>query len=105
MKIIIVFEDGRAEYNGYIYSRSRSAFQRRSKDLGTHTKEEWLKLAAKYDFRCCKCGGEVIGGIPTKDHIMPIRLGGSDSIENIQPLCRQCNLTKGNRYIDYRGNK
>ena len=100
--LVIEHEDGTATYNGYKYSRKRIAYLKRAKDLGTHTKREWLTLVAKYDYRCCKCGCEVIGGIPTKDHIIPIRQGGNDSISNLQPLCRQCNLTKGNQFIDYR---
>ena len=97
-----ILEDGTAIYNGRYYTRARSAFNRLGKDRGDHTQEEWIELCKEYDFKCCKCGGEVIGGIPTKDHILPIRLGGSSTIGNLQPLCRQCNVSKGQNYIDYR---
>lgn len=32
------------------------------------------------------------------DHVMPLRLGGSNYIENIQLLCRPCNLSKGSKH-------
>ena len=72
---------------------------------GTHTKKEWLDLCASFDFRCVCCGSEVIGGIPCKDHIIPKKYTvSSDSIENLQPLCRQCNVKKGSKIINYRNN-
>jgi 5-methylcytosine-specific restriction endonuclease McrA len=89
-------------FNGYKYGRKQTAFLARSKFIADHTREEWLYLCAGYDFKCCKCGCDVIGGIPTKDHIIPIRMGGTSHIDNLQPLCRQCNLSKGNNIIDYR---
>jgi hypothetical protein len=33
---------------------------------------------------------------------MPLLLGGSNDIGNLQPLCRSCNAWKGARYIDFR---
>lgn len=54
-----------------------------------------------YDNRCLACGEQ----LPlTIDHVIPISLGGPDTPDNIQPLCKSCNSSKGARYIDYRGN-
>jgi 5-methylcytosine-specific restriction endonuclease McrA len=36
------------------------------------------------------------------DHVIPLSLGGSKRIENIQPLCRTCNSEKGATVRDYR---
>lgn len=66
---------------------------------GSHTIEEWRLLCAKFDQRCVCCGET---GQLTRDHIIPIIKLGSDSIDNIQPMCRFCNSTKKAESIDYR---
>lgn len=66
---------------------------------GHHTGQEWRELCVKYNHRCLACNQRQ----PlTKDHIIPVHLGGSDDISNIQPLCRSCNSSKNTRIIDYR---
>jgi hypothetical protein len=63
-----------------------------ARERGTHTKDEWLDFCVEFDYRCVCCGEEA----PLQlDHIVPLYLGGSDSIENIQPLCKPCNSGKG----------
>ena len=75
---------------------------RRARKLGAegrHTMREWRAVLARYDSRCLACGAtEHI----QQDHVVPLVLGGSDYIDNIQPLCRRCNARKQSRYRDYR---
>lgn len=64
-----------------------------------YTVEEWLELCELYDNMCLSCGEQVI---LTVDHVLPLSMGGSNGIDNIQPLCKSCNCRKQARYIDYR---
>jgi 5-methylcytosine-specific restriction endonuclease McrA len=58
---------------------------------GTHTREEWDTLLQEFDGRCVQCGDR---RHLDRDHILPLYLGGSDHITNIQPLCPPCNAGK-----------
>ncbi|MET7816068.1 HNH endonuclease signature motif containing protein [Streptomyces sp. NPDC005395] len=66
---------------------------------GSHTREEWKELRDRYG-RCLRCGATGVHLEP--DHVVPLSKGGSDSIENLQPLCRSCNSSKGDKVADYR---
>jgi 5-methylcytosine-specific restriction endonuclease McrA len=75
-----------------------------ARDHGTHTPEQWLDLQERFDFRCVRCGRRLPGAL-FKDHITPIYQGGSDGIDNLQPLCGPCNTGKGaenTNWADYR---
>jgi 5-methylcytosine-specific restriction endonuclease McrA len=64
---------------------------------GSHTLKQWNDLKDSYGNICVFCGSnEKL----TKDHIIPLSKGGSDYIENIQPLCRSCNSKKYNHIYE-----
>lgn len=61
---------------------------------GSHTESEWVEVLVRFGYRCVMCGC-IPDPRPTKDHIVPLFLGGSDGIDNLQPTCRECNSSKG----------
>lgn len=63
-------------------------------ERGTHTFGEWELLKSQYGFRCPSCGENEPKIKLTEDHIIPLSKGGSDRIENVQPLCLSCNCRK-----------
>ncbi len=69
---------------------------------GSHNRAQWKALKAFYDFTCLRCGRRVPEIKLTKDHIRPLARGGTDFIENIQPLCVECGNLKSDATIDYR---
>jgi 5-methylcytosine-specific restriction endonuclease McrA len=87
--------------------RSREAVRikhnRRRNVPGRHTIDEWKSLVEEFDGRCVRCGDRLGLQKLTRDHVVPITNGGTDNIDNIQPLCKQCNSSKGRRHsTDYR---
>jgi hypothetical protein len=81
---------------------------------GSYTVAEWQTLKALYGNRCLGCGRteEALATLGLKivpDHVIPIMKGGSNTIDNIQPLCHHliagiagCNEYKNDKIIDYR---
>jgi 5-methylcytosine-specific restriction endonuclease McrA len=79
--------------------RNRNRRARRVKAEGSHTLEETLELLDKQDYKC-NCCGEDIHEKRHLDHIMPLSLGGSNWIENLQWLCPFCNSSKSDKHPD-----
>jgi hypothetical protein len=58
-----------------------------------------VKIAvAVRDQGCCQHCGTSAGRMEY-DHVIPYSMGGDNSVENIQLLCRRCNAAKSNRYV------
>lgn len=75
-----------------------------AKSISDHTREEWLEMLDFFEHTCVKCLGESGLINVEKDHIIPLYLGGSNGLDNIQPLCAKCNSSKGAETLDFRPN-
>jgi HNH endonuclease len=69
---------------------------------GSFTVTEWTALKAKYDYRCLSCWRQEPEIRLHQDHVKPLEKYGPNTIDNIQPLCRECNSRKATKFIDYR---
>lgn len=79
--------------------RNRNRRARRISAEGTHTLEETDALLVEQQGRCNCCGVE-LDDTKHLDHIMPLCLGGSNWIENLQWLCVWCNSNKSGKHPD-----
>lgn len=78
---------------------SKNAKLKRKDVIGFYTKSEWELLLIQYGYTCPSCGKKDIE--LHADHIIPIIKGGSNFIENIQPLCKSCNSSKYTKIIKF----
>ncbi len=69
-------------------------------DMQFLTASEWNSILLKYNNTCLGCGMKSYK--LTIDHVIPVSLGGTNTIDNIQPLCSKCNSKKHTKIIDYR---
>ena len=61
---------------------------------GEHTHEQAMAVLERQKHRCIYCGEKLTEVNRHKDHIMPLALGGTNDITNIQWLDAKCNLRK-----------
>ena len=77
----------------------RNVHRRKVRKGESYTLAEWFALCERYDNRCLRCGEKKR---LTVDHVIPISKGGANTIDNIQPLCFECNDLKKTDCTDYR---
>lgn len=82
-----------------VYESRRRARLRNS--LGNHSPLDWIRLKIKYKYMCLCCKKQEPEIKLTQDHIIPLIKGGTDYIENIQPLCQSCNSRKSVNIVNY----
>jgi 5-methylcytosine-specific restriction endonuclease McrA len=82
----------------FVSQRGRLYRARKAGAEGTFTRIEWLALADWFGNACLACGRTDIH----IDHVVPLIRGGTNWLENLQPLCPSCNTSKKDKTIDYR---
>lgn len=61
------------------------------------------KVLNRDKFKCVKCGASPATDPTCRlhiDHIIPFSKGGKTTLDNLQTLCENCNLGKGNRHSE-----
>lgn len=74
---------------------------KRRQALGKFTAKEWRDKKKEFNHICPACKQSEPTIKLSVDHINPLILGGSNYIENIQPLCMPCNSRKNDKCIRY----
>lgn len=75
---------------------------RRYQQGGSYSEQEWIALKAHHNYTCLRCGRREPEIRLSADHVVPIARGGGSYIDNIQPLCDDCNRWKNVRTVDFR---
>lgn len=89
-------QNNRERYRAY-------AKDRRAQKNGSSAKvtaQEWEEIKSRYDYKCLCCGRSNVS--LTQDHVVPLKMKGEHTANNIQPLCQSCNSKKSTKIIDYR---
>lgn len=64
------------------------------------TKQERLNVYNKYNGRCGYCGEKIDIKDMQVDHIVALRIGGTDTLDNMICSCRSCNHYKSSMNIE-----
>lgn len=63
------------------------------------TKSIRFEVLHRDGFKCKHCGATKDDAALHIDHIKPVALGGTDTMDNLQTLCQACNLSKSKRVL------
>jgi hypothetical protein len=66
---------------------------------GKISMHEWKAALNLTNFMCIACEESVADSI---DHVVSFTNGGTNTYDNIQPMCLRCNLKKGTKEVDFR---
>lgn len=76
--------------------------QRKERSNEHFTEKQFRNLCSHYRHTCLCCFRKEPDITLVPDHVVPLALGGSDGIRNIQCLCSGCNRAKGATTLDLR---
>ena len=89
------------DYKEYYRHKCLERWARLKGAEGSYSVDDWMALKNKTGNKCVCCQTPESERPLTRDHIIPLTLGGSNYIDNIQPLCQSCNSRKKNNIIIY----
>ena len=94
MKSFIAYINKNDTYIQHEAKQSVDKFHNTSRDVNLQLR---FKVFQRDNFKCCICGRSpaTTQGLELQvDHIKPWSKGGETTLDNLQTLCRDCNLGK-----------
>ena len=97
---MIEIDDGKKQIKKMQESEKKITYKEgdtRSISLGLR-----IKVLNRDNYRCIKCGRSPATDVGIKlhlDHKIPFSQGGKSTEENLQTLCQDCNIGKGNKIL------
>ena len=72
------------------------SMKRRGETDVSYTHQDWKDTVIFFGGECAYCGRTMKKGERlTRDHLVPVRDGGTTTLDNIVPACKHCNSSKG----------
>jgi hypothetical protein len=82
-----------------VRARASTTAALRARERSLMTSNLRVDVLRRDGYRCQMCGASRNDGVQLHvDHIVPVSRGGRTLPENLQTLCQDCNLGKGNRF-------
>ena len=96
-----------AEWRKYNEVRAESKLAISEDKPDERSTEDYRPALLSRDNKKCRCCGRELGkGVKLEiDHIVPVKMGGQTVLENLQILCRTCNVEKGTQLISFLNHK
>lgn len=76
--------------------RKAEAKERKRKNRPKISRGKRARVYRRDGHKCVRCGEDDLKKL-TLDHITPVSRGGGDGDENLQTMCRRCNILKGSK--------
>jgi len=86
----------------HVNTKNRNRHALKMNAHGTHTLKELIEVCDMCNWQCVYCHKKLNKKTVTADHVVPLIVGGANSIDNILPSCSHCNISKNAKsFLEY----
>ena len=98
-RFIKSIDEGSFYIDRFTEKKLKRSYRRKGSNRGSLSNKRRLEVLQRDKSTCQMCGAKAPEVELHIDHIIPVSKGGSNEIDNLQVLCKPCNLAKSNRHV------